>query len=270
MTFTCLPDFEVHKKCERSVQWPWEMLKNGQKKFELFLSKLVTQLGPLLAPLKLFNDGSLWRLVKHAHHRPTCYEILLLRRLCEALQDLNRNIAPLQANAVSINSRPKREKEFSVSCKAMQSIFDSREKLPRSVIHRIACMKIFRLCRKISQTWNWNWSTFQKIAILFDNEPEKLRNRCLKIFIISADDVFFHLISRAAAMVVAGTGEVHVEHFELDVSYVFRKVGVVHKWRQEGVKDLEGFFGKFRLDIILKIENFWHNRLTRPTKENCF
>lgn len=138
-----------------------------------------------------------------------------------------------------------REKEFSVSCKAMQSIFDSREKLPRSVIHRIACMKIFRLCRKISQTWNWNWSTFQKIAILFDNEPEKLRNRCLKIFIISADDVFLHLISRAAAMVVAGTGKVHVEHFELDVSYVFRKVGVVHQWREEGVKDLEVFLESF-------------------------
>lgn len=81
-----------------------------------------------------------------------------------------------------------REKEFSVSCK-VSSIFG--KKLPRSVIHRIACMKIFRLCRKISQTWNWNWSTFQKIAILFDNEPEKLRNRCLKMFIISADDDFF-------------------------------------------------------------------------------
>lgn len=140
-----------------------------------------------------------------------------------------------------------REKEFSVSCK-VSSIFG--EKLPRPVIHRIACMKIFRLCRKISQTWNWNWSTFQKIAMLFDNEPEKLRNRCLKIFIISAADDVFSISFRTAAMVVAGTGKVHVEHFELDVSYVFRKVGVVHQWREEGVRDLEVFFGKSRLDII--------------------
>lgn len=59
---------------------------------------------PLFRPLKekIFNDGSLLRLLNTLSHRPTCHELLLLRLLCEALCE---NIGSVQANAVSINSQ---------------------------------------------------------------------------------------------------------------------------------------------------------------------
>lgn len=95
---------------------------------------------PLFRPLKekIFNDGSLLRLLNTLSHRPTCHELLLLRLLCEALYE---NIGSVQANAVSINSQRHNSAPFPF-------LYAKISSTTPLLIHRLACMKIFSSFRR--------------------------------------------------------------------------------------------------------------------------
>lgn len=83
---------------------------------------------PLFSPIKskkIFNDGSLLRLLNTLSHRPTCHELLLLGLLCEALCE---NFGSVQANAVSINSQRHNSAPFPFLY--AKNIFDSSRRAP--------------------------------------------------------------------------------------------------------------------------------------------